>query len=220
MPKIIDPELRRQAIADALFEVIREGGLSKVTLSSVADRAGLAIGSVRHFLGTYEEMIVFAFETVSERFRSRIFTRSQALLADLEAGKLDADRRLEATAELLCEFLPLDTDRRDEAIVWIEFETAARTDSRLTETSQHSAAEMTQLIKVVLESICARNSGSFSADVSVEAARLSALLDGLTIRSILHPDFLETGQMREVVITHLRQLRGDGSNIEDEPRSA
>lgn len=78
----MDAERRRAAIADALFGVLRDAGLSKVTLANVADRAGLAIGSVRHFLGTREEMMAFAFDAVSDRFRDRILARAQALLAD------------------------------------------------------------------------------------------------------------------------------------------
>lgn len=207
MPKIVDLDQRRQAIADALFDVLREGGLPKVTLAAVADRAGLAIGSVRHFLGTREEMIGFAFDAISDRFRDRVVASAQALRADLAGGRLDAEAKLQATADLLCEFLPLDEARRNEAVVWIEFETAARTDPQLAETSQRATAQTTRLIEVILESIHARAATVSQLDIGLEAARLSALLDGLTVRSVLHPELLAPNVMRQVVIAHLQELR-------------
>ena len=207
MPKVVDLEQRRQAIADALFDVLRDGGFSKVTLATVADRAGLAIGSVRHFLGTREEMIGFAFDTISDRFRDRILASAQALRAGLDSGQLDAEARLQATADLLCEFLPLDEARRDEAVVWIEFETAARTDPQLTRTSQRAASQTTRLIELILESVHSRGATVSRLDLALEAARLSALLDGLTLRSVLHPDLLEPDVMRQAVIAHLQELR-------------
>jgi len=207
MPKTVDRTQRRDAIADALFEVLREGGLSRVTLGSVADRAGLAIGSVRHFLGTREEMIGFAFDTVSNRFQSRILARAEALRAALDGGQLDAEARLQATAGLLCELLPLDATRRDEAVVWIEFETAARTDPQLAEISARAAAHTTRLIQTVLQAAQERGAVSPHLDLDVEIPRLGALIDGLTIRASLHPDLLTPETAREAVIVHLRQLR-------------
>ncbi|AXE39126.1 TetR/AcrR family transcriptional regulator [Acidipropionibacterium virtanenii] len=206
MPKIVDPQQRRAEIADALFAVLREGGVSKITLAGVAERAGLAIGSVRHFLGTHEEMMVFAFDTISERFRDRVLSRARALRADLDGGGLGPEARLGATADLLCEFLPMDGARRDEAVVWVEFEVAARTDPRLAETSTRAAARTAHLIGTILESIRAR--GDLGLDLALEAARLSALLDGLTLRSVLHPDLLGPDVMRRVVVEHLEALRG------------
>lgn len=215
MPKIVDHEQRRGAIADALFDVLREGGLSKITLASVADRAGLAIGSVRHFLGTREEMIGFAFETVSDRFRDRILASAQALRAGLDDGRLDAQARLEATADLLCEFLPLDAARRDEAVVWLEFETAARTDPQLAEISGRATAQTTRLIETILESAQERGALSAQLDLIVESARLCALIDGLTIRCTLHPDLLHPDIARRAVIAHLRELRHYSSSAVD-----
>lgn len=208
MPKIVDPEQRREAIADALFAVIREDGFSKVSLATVADRAGLAIGSVRHFVGTREEMIRFAFDTASARIHERILTRARPLLDGFEGESVSSEARLQTAVDLLCEFLPLDDARRDEAVVWIEFEAAARTDPQLAETSQRAAAQLVRLIEVILESAERRGALADGLDFTVETARLSALLDGLTIRAALHPDLVTPETARRVVAAHLHQLRG------------
>lgn len=216
MPKVVDPDERRGVIADALFDIIRERGFSKITLANVAERAGLAIGSVRHFLGTREEMIAFAFDTISDRFGGRILTSAQALGAGLDSGQLTAEARLQATADLLCEFLPLDATRRDEAVVWIEFETAARTDPHLAERSRRAGAQTTGLIERILESARERGAISSDIDLAIETARLAALIDGLTIRCALHPDLLSPDTARRAVVAHLREIRRSAS--EADPR--
>lgn len=207
MPKVIDHERRRIEIADALFEALREGGFANVTLSGVAARAGLAIGSVRHFLGTREQMIAFAFEAMVARVHDRVVARVEALLSSMREEALDADGRLEAIADLVCELLPMDSVRNGEAIVWLEFETAARTDPRLSATSRRAAEQVTRLVELILTGASRRGLLKPSIDLTVETARLSALVDGLTLRLALHPEELSSDTAREIVLSHLRELR-------------
>lgn len=203
---MINHEQRKTAIADALFDALREGGFENVTLSSVAVRAGLAIGSVRHFLGTREQMVGFAFDTMAERIRHRVTIRAESILSSLSDRSSDTHDRLQATADILCEFLPLDSARRDEAIVWIEFETAARTNSYLTETSRQAATKTSQLIETILGTAAQRETLPKSIDLPAEATILTAIIDGLTFRSALHPDIVTADLAREAVLTHLRNL--------------
>lgn len=207
VPKIVNPEQRREEIADALFDVIRDEGFAKVSLATVAQRAGLAIGSVRHFVGTREEMIRFAFDTASARIHQRVLARARPLLDDVEGEAVSSEERLQTTVDLLCEFLPIDDARRAEAVVWLEFETAARTDAQLAETSRRAAAQLARLIEVILESAGKRGALADDVDVTVETARLSALIDGLTIRAALHSDLVTPDTARRVVAAHLHQLR-------------
>jgi len=206
MPKMIDQEQRKNAIADALFDVLREGGLEAVTLSNVATRAGLAIGSVRHFLGARDQMVAFAFETMAERTQKRVEARAEIALATLSDAHVHADDKLMATADILCEFLPLDATRLGEAIVWIEFETAARTSEFLAETSKRAAAETSRLVETILTRAAQRGSLTPDIDLPTETARLTALIDGLTLRCALHPDLLDPDRARQAVISHLQQL--------------
>lgn len=207
MPKVVDPQERRNAIADALFAILRDGGYSAVSLATVADRAGLAIGSVRHFLGSREEMLRFAFDTITDRVGDRVSARANVVLARLAEGTVSTDKRLEATADILGEFLPLDQTRRDEGIVWIEFETAARTNPQLAATSQRAARQVRKLMHTILESAHRAEALPHDSDLDLEAARLSALVDGLTVRAALHPDILSPATARQVIKSHLLGLR-------------
>lgn len=207
MPKVIDSQERRVAIADALFEVLGEGGFETVTLKSVAERAGLAIGSVRHFVGTREELIGFAFDTMADRVQERITEQVRELSETLRHRPIGSEERLEAAVGVLCELLPLDHRRRGEAIVWIEFETAARTDQSLKQRSSRVAAQTSRLVEQVLTG--AKESGALasSVDLTTETARLAALLDGLTLRGALHPDVLDADLARRALSVHFRGLR-------------
>lgn len=203
-----DPVLpRRQSFPRALFEVLGESGFEKVTLKSVAERAGLAIGSVRHFVGTREELIGFAFDTMADRVQERITEQVRELSETLRHSAIGSDERLEAAVEVLCELLPLDHRRRGEAIVWIEFETAARTDQSLKQRSSRVAAQTPCLVEKILTG--AKESGALasSVDLVTETARLSALLDGLTLRGALHPDVLDAELARRALIAHFRGLQ-------------
>lgn len=207
MPKIVDPDQRRVAIAEAVFSALDEGGPRNVTLANVADHAGLAIGSVRYFLGSREEMVAFAFSVVVERVGARVSSRIDTALATLHSSTHDPDARLAATADILAEFLPLDAARRREAIVWIEFETAARTDARLAKTSRRAATQTTELIETILSTAASDGALPAGLDIAVETARLAALIDGLTVRSALHPDLLDPALARDALLAHLRGLQ-------------
>lgn len=207
MPKIVDHEERRIVIADALFEALREGGFAEVTLASVAARAGLAIGSVRHFLGSREDMIRFAFEAVTSRVHDRIMARVETLRTELDRDDVDADARLTMTADLLSELLPMDAARFDECVVWLEFELAARNDAQLAATSQRAAAQTTRLMEIALESARTHGSLAASTDIALESTRLAALIDGLTTRCVLHPELTSPEDAYDVVVAHLRALR-------------
>ena len=111
MPKIVDREERRSQVADAAFRVIAGEGLAAVTLQKVATEAGLNIGSVRHYVDNYEELLVFAMRSMVDRVADR-------LMALIEDGWVQTPgRRLELAEDLLAELLPLDDARRLEVTV-------------------------------------------------------------------------------------------------------
>jgi len=204
---MIDPAQRRNAIADALFEVVRDGGFDRVSLARVAERAGLAIGSVRHFLGSREELITFAFDTMTERIEDRVLGHLDSLVADGALDRMGPAERLAATVDVLSELLPLDEPRRAEALVWVEFETAARTEPALAARSDKAARGSAGLIRQILANAAGTGTLGAGRDLDVEAARLTALVDGLTLRGVLHPDLLDPEMSRQVLHTHLAGLR-------------
>lgn len=63
----MDAEERRRLVAEAIFTVVVRDGLAHASLRVIAQEAGLAIGSVRHYFTDSGEMIVFALTRSAER---------------------------------------------------------------------------------------------------------------------------------------------------------
>ncbi|RSM76105.1 TetR family transcriptional regulator [Amycolatopsis sp. WAC 01375] len=202
MPKIVDPGARRLEIAEAVFRVIQRDGLAQASLRSVADEAGLAIGSVRHYFRGHDELIVFAMRALGDRVEARLLRHLPELL-DPETPR---SRRQELTEALLGELLPLTEQTCAETDVWLAFSAAAKYRPDLAEEAARTHAGVRALVRRVLEG--ARGAGGLlDLDLDVETERLAALLDGLAMAGGRTPPEL----MRTVLGRHLETLRHPGS---------
>lgn len=207
MPKFVDPVQRRELIADALFAVVLRQGLAKVSLRTIADETGLAIGSIRHYFSTADGIVRFALDTLVERVGARLEARLADMLPRLDAGSLDHDQAGELTVDFLAELLPLDETRRRESIVWLAFEEQARTSPELADVFETSVRGTRELMARVVTSMSGRGVLRADLDVETEVETLAALIDGLTLRSALHPDVLAPERVRELLAAHLDGLR-------------
>lgn len=207
VPKIVDPEARRSAVVDALFRVVLRDGLEGASLRRVADEAQLAVGSVRHYFDSHDALVTFALDAMIERVTARLTARVADLLPTLDAGTGPSDRAQDAVVELLGELLPLDDERRAEAAVWLAFENAARTRPELRDRSAAAIAGTSRLVRHVLAGAAERGALREGLDLDVEEQRLSALVDGLTLRSVLHPELLGPEEARAALARHLESLR-------------
>ncbi|MFJ9840404.1 TetR/AcrR family transcriptional regulator [Kitasatospora sp. NPDC101155] len=203
MPKIVDPVERRQAVADAVLRVAAREGLEHASLRNVADEAGLAIGSVRHYFAGSSELMIFAMQELARRIDARIRTRARTLLdPDQPPG---TDRR-EQTVRLLAETLPLDAERREESALWLSFVTAARTRPELRPRAAELQTGLDALVRHVLVEIERAGGLAPGLDLGIETRRLSALLDGLTLQAVQHPDLVGPDELCTVLRRHLDTL--------------
>ncbi|MEU8317899.1 TetR family transcriptional regulator C-terminal domain-containing protein [Nonomuraea sp. NPDC048881] len=203
MPKVVDPEARRDEVADAVFRVVRRAGFEQASLRNVAEEAGLAIGSVRHYFAGHTELMTFAMRASIERISARLEERVGPLLA-----ARNGEERAELVEQMLSELLPLDEPRLEEAAVWLAFTTAARTRPELRPQAREAYDGMRRLVGRIIEGIAAH--GRLDADVEVETERLCALIDGLTVEGVLHPERMTPGLMRRCLRRHLDTLAEPG----------
>ncbi|KUJ66094.1 TetR family transcriptional regulator [Streptomyces albus subsp. albus] len=203
MPKIVDPEARRRAVAEAVFRVSARDGLEHASLRNVAEEAGLAVGSVRHYFRDHAELMIFAMDELARRVGERIRARAERLLSPGSG----IDRRA-ATEELLGEFLPLDAVRHEEAVLLTAFTTAARVRPEL----RSRAVELDENSRAVIDRVLreAQRVGGLprDLDIALEGLRLTALLDGLTLQAVLRPDRITPAVIRGVLRRHLDALAG------------
>lgn len=204
MPKIVDVDDRRELVADAVFEVIAERGLTQASLRNVALAAGLALGSVRHYFENQGELMVFAFRVNSERIHVRALDTLEALEED--PLPTDTNGLVENCALVLEQLLPLDEARRADAVVHMEFMLDARTNAGLSEAAQDDYRATGAVVgRVVLQLMGSPLAAESLVPVD-EAERLIGLLDGLSLRMVLQPDWSAPEQGRATLRRHLHSL--------------
>ena len=183
MPKQVNHDERRAALAGALWRVVTRDGIEAASLRRVAAEAGWSTGSLRHYFGTQSELLAFAMELVVQRVSDRV--------AQLDGA---GDPRAIA-ARLLHEVLPLDAERRAEMQVWLAFTTRSLVDPELRELRASAHAGLRGLCRTAAELLGA---GSES-----EAERLHALVDGLALHAVLDPATTTPQRQQELLAGYL-----------------
>jgi AcrR family transcriptional regulator len=203
VPKIVDAEARRAEIVEAVFRIIAVDGLERASLREVADEAGLAVGSVRHYFDGSDELLRFSFAAVVDRILARLTAALPALVAT-ERGS--AARRA-AVLTLLGEFLPLDEERAVDACVWMAFKNAARIRPILAPEADRSHREVAAVVGQVITALVS-DDGEGHQSLTVEAERLLATLDGLCMHALLQPAWMTAQMCHDVLDRHVRSLAG------------
>ncbi|MGU3432084.1 TetR/AcrR family transcriptional regulator [Actinomycetes bacterium M1A6_2h] len=102
VPKIVDRDERRRAMADAILDIAARDGLGSVTVGSVAAEMCLSKGAVQHYFSSKNDMLTCAARALHDRIGSRV-----------RASGGDGGDELES---MLVALLPLtEHDRRDAA---------------------------------------------------------------------------------------------------------
>jgi AcrR family transcriptional regulator len=198
VPKIVDAEARRGKIVDAVFRIIAVDGLERASLREVADEAGLAVGSVRHYFASSEELLTYSFATVVDR----IILRLSDALAELEQLSPGTEGHHEAVLTLLGELLPLDEQRAVDACVWMAFKNAARIRPFLAAEADRSHRGVAAVVgRLVTELV--PDGGSGQNSLVIEAERLLAIIDGLCMHALLQPEWMTAQMCRDVLEQHL-----------------
>jgi AcrR family transcriptional regulator len=213
MPKFVDAALRRQEVVDAVFRIIAADGLERASLREVADEAELAVGSVRHYFGSSDELLTHSFGVVVDRIVGRL-TVADDRLGGLRFGTAEHH---EAVLTLLGELLPLDEERVVDACVWMAFKNAARTKPILAAEADRSHRAVAAIMgRLVMELSAGAGEGAEQPGVPgpdqhrlvTEAERLLATLDGLTMHALLQPEWMTAQMCRDVLEAHLEGLGG------------
>ncbi|MFG2533524.1 TetR/AcrR family transcriptional regulator [Streptomyces sp. NPDC048516] len=203
MPKQVDREARRREVVDALFRVVVRDGLQRTSLRTVADEAGLNIGSVRHYFAGQEELMRFAMRSMVDRVGDRLQCRIDEL-GDLDGLPGPEIRR--CAVELLSELLPLDDSRRAEVTVLVDFSTAARTHPEIDDLARETATATRTLVRRILTRLGTAGGLRAGLTLDTETERLTSLLDGLAFTAVLRPDVLDAPTCATVLRAHLDDL--------------
>ena len=199
MPKEVDHPARRRELADAACRVIARNGLAGTTLAHVAEESGWSIGSIRYYFPNKDELVASALWRVGERMDDRI--------RQVTAGGMTMHELRMAAAELL----PLDADRREEALVILAFMAQAAVVPALADAAEGAARRLQEpLAARIAYSVKA---GELRADLDAEdeAARLRLLLDGLRVQLLITPRQTSATWALALLDEHLTALTSAGT---------
>jgi AcrR family transcriptional regulator len=178
-PSIADE--RRPQIAEAAVRVIAARGFDGMRLSDVAEEAGVSVGTVQHYFGSREAVLVGAFRHVHASALRRWHAAA--------AGETDPWLRLVAIVDS-----SIDEHYRERWAVWLDYWTLCQRDERMRRDSADlHRAWMAPVCRAIDDGVA---DGLFEPLGSTEdvAERLIALMDGLALQLLL--DIPETGPGR------------------------
>ncbi|MCR3754183.1 TetR/AcrR family transcriptional regulator [Lentzea californiensis] len=199
MPKVVIPGERRKAVGDAVVRIMIRTGVEGASLRNLADETGLSVGAIRHYFDSHAELVAFSMRELGRRIRQRVAAR----LDRLPAGGLSSTA---LAAELLAELLPLDRARREDLGAWLAFAGAARTQPALHVVADEHHEHTRSLITEILEQAIGRGALPAGLDLGIECLRLSALLDGLTMQAVLHPQRTTPDVLMDVLRRNVHSL--------------
>jgi AcrR family transcriptional regulator len=194
MPKEVDHPARRRELADAACRVIARNGFAGITLAHVAEESGWSIGSIRYYFPNKDELVASALWRVGERVDDRI-RRGTA------GGMTMSDLRLAAL-----ELLPLDDNRREEALVHLAFLAQAAVTPELADASEGAAQRLQEPLAARIGHLVQAGELPAHLDAEDEAARLRVLLDGLRLQLLTTPKQTPVAWVLTLLDDHLRAL--------------
>ncbi|MFD4350914.1 TetR/AcrR family transcriptional regulator [Nocardia sp. NPDC058518] len=194
MPKRVDPDIRREQVADAVIDEIAEHGLRSVTLARIAARTGLAIGSIRYYFGdTVREVMRFTLGVLMQRAVRRATTMSD-----------DPTTRI---ADVIAFAAPTSEQECKENIALVEYRVMARTDPELAADIAATSLAGAEVIRSLLRDALADRAVDEEA-LHREALLLFTLIEGFSFSSALFSAPLREKDIRAVVTATMHRLRG------------
>lgn len=194
MPKRVDPDLQRRAIASAAIAVINDVGLDRARLRDVAKAANVTTGAVMHYFDGKDAVLEAALEEAVRRILAKQ-DRAQAT-----SGKLDIQTFIRGAST----YLPIDAESRLEWRVWLAFWGRAIADDRLRALHREYYAEIVSRLVALLPSL--RQSGPPPSPEARQrcADAVIAAIDGIGTRATLEPELWPPERQRET-LSHMLQ---------------
>lgn len=176
MPKVVDHDVQRRAIAEAAIRVIDRVGLDAARMRDVALEGRVTTGAVTHYFASKDDVLEAAMAEVVRRILER--------QADQALGRDPIPCLIEAAAA----FLPLDEDRLRDWRVWFAFWGRAAVHARYRALHRGYYADITASLTRSLTRL--RDAGRMRgrADPAILADAVIAAVDGIGVRATHEPE--------------------------------
>lgn len=192
MPKIVDADDRRAALAAAAARLISEVGLEKVRLKDVAAEAGWTTGALTHYFPDKRALLVMAMTTSLDQLQGR---------KDDVVGEQGDELRW-----LLEQALPLDDERRQHWRVSQALYVQSWSDPELTEIRVRAYRRWRRrIIDLLTEAL---GSGRLRSDLDPAdlADQTIAIVDGVALQALYDPERWQPQRQLQFLERHLAGL--------------
>lgn len=181
MPKIVDHDERRRALAAAAVDAVAANGLDGVKLSDIARAAGVTTGALAHYFPDKDAVLAAALEEVCARLIARI-------------ERLGPNLRLEDFASAL----PLDAASQKDWRVWLAYWGRAPFSENLKAIHQQYYLD--------IETALSKAFAPVSKTPQLVAAAMIAAVDGVGTRVTLEPGAWPPKRQRALITALLGPL--------------
>ncbi|MDN5729726.1 TetR/AcrR family transcriptional regulator [Corynebacterium casei] len=191
MSRTIDKEARKAQLAEAVWQVILDEGIGAVSVRTVAERAGVVVGSLRHIFPTRAELVVFSAELMVKRATERLL-----------AIKPDDDVR-EYVFTIVKQLLPLDPDSRAEFEINLALFAEGTAVKGLVDIRQDANRQLADLFVRLVEMLTGERDTPESLQ---QSRRLHALVDGFAFHILHQPEMEDTSWALDILWAEINSL--------------
>ncbi|PRY67272.1 TetR family transcriptional regulator [Glaciihabitans tibetensis] len=194
MPKIVDHDQRRREILQATWRVIANQGIDAATIREIAREAGFSNGVLSHYFTNKEEILISAHRLAFQQVYDRASKANEGIVG------------IEAVRRALYEALPLDAERRIEAILDVSFWSQALVNDRLNAVRRDSIMGGREWWKAMLLDGRARNEIVASLSDDVLCDEIQALIDGISVQAVMYPDDMIPSRQKAMADAFLSRI--------------
>ena len=197
MPKLVDHEVRRREVADAVVRLIRRDGVEAVTIRRVAAESGWAPGVLAHYFADKDALLLAAFRRVADA------------VVDRTVRQRVGGPPLSLLRWFCRNTLPLDQTRRAELQVWFAFLGHALARPALAAAQREVYRQWRQALAGILQAAADRGELAAGLDPEAEAAALAGFIDGLALQAVFDPAAFPPARQAALLDARLATVRRD-----------
>jgi TetR/AcrR family transcriptional repressor of bet genes len=192
MPKIVDHDQRRRAIALAAIEVIAERGLEATKLVDIARIAGVTTGAITHYFSDKDAVLMAALELAYDA----MFSRMERIVEGEDYGFY----------EVMAQALPITKKSRKTMAVWLAFWSRSLAEPRVAKQQMKFHHRWLAQVKLELIAHCERLSMPVPDDLEEVCEGITAQVNGLIIRGLVDASDWPQARQRKALKTYLIQI--------------
>lgn len=192
MPRVGVEGLRRAQVIEAVRKCIAESGIQGATVRAVAAKAGVSTGILNYYFESRDQLIEETFHDACDR-----------VLKTISELTIRRENPLVKLQVLVNSALPLSQEERELSMFWVHYWAEAMQSRRLREAhAEHYAHWWASIEDTIREG---QKSGLFRKDADARAVTrtISALIDGLTVHTLLDDRSTAPADTRRLVMEYV-----------------